>query len=684
MRPGTITLRRRVVTPLGLILLGSLVPLALLGLASVGGLSSVGHAEEAEAPPTPEAVTEALRVALRATQPPEALLAAVRQALAAPAWAESGVAVRAAARTAVRAADPAMEELALTLLLRALDHGYLRSETRAEARAELPEDLEAAAPVVRAVALAVGVRPIGPAAEALLQAAADREAAGRPALTNLLVREYGSEPSRSAFVAAQPAAAALDRADRDEAVAMAQGMQALLDLGAKAQPFLIAFVDRALEDEVPAGRVERATRAILALGELQRTDASVNVLMRALDGPNGWLRVYAATALADLDATRAAWRLARRMTITGDPLRELDQWEYPGSTETTITEEAWRRSAYYNVDITAATALLRMGVPGAAGWVLHQRLDPRKRNWRIRVFQDAVDALVRSIPSMPAKEYNVDSGLPQRLATYRKLSAWWQAHRNDAGITRNPTRLDDEGFRIAGHEVAEVLGKTNIREKMAARASCDILGGTIVPGLLEALAQSESTVQQAEVAVALGRCADARAIPALTELTREGVDFVRAAAAEGLGAFVADHPEVEVRLLELLRSRSGAVRTRAIQSLTRARPSPALQETLARLIEYDDKRVADGKASIRSPDFRQAEVLVRLMQEGMQHWPDVRAGLESERPDERVSWWTLLGAALDLAPHLFDAGRAPGDPLRQRPDAATIEAARRAWQDASR
>jgi hypothetical protein len=405
---------------------------------------------------------------------------------------------------------------------------------------------------------------------------------------------------------------------------------------------------------VPAGLEERACRAALLLGLLGRREATPT-LAAALDAPDGWLQAAAATALGDLGDPAAAVALCRKIAYRGDVLRPRDQWIYPGLRETNVAPEDWDGIDYFAVDVAAADALLRMGVRGAAGWLVAEKLDPSRAWFRIRVLQDAVDALLRSLPpDAPVAAYRVDAGVPFRREAFLDLHAWWTAHRfDDPGLFP----ATDEGWLAEARRLVEHLRGRSVMELQIAQESCALLGAAVTPVLLEALAGATHRVLRTEIARALGSVRDDRAVPALLQLLGEPAPVTRAVAARSLAEYADRVPAVEPTLVRLLDDPEPGVRVAALQALAGARPTA----TLAAVVRaHPPAAFAERFGADR--EYEIAHTVVSLVQEGRAHWPAIAAGLKHSERAVRASWWGLLRQALGLPGSLYDPGPAPDDP----------------------
>lgn len=481
------------------------------------------------------------------------------------------------------------------------------------------------------------------------EAGIPRAAVGAPA---------GAEAVRQALTAALPAARALDAATSEEPEVMCEGLDALLAQGGGAAPVLLAEA-RSAAVGVPEGRLPRVTRAILALGLLgpNAGPEAVEVLTACLEASEGWVQVAAATALGDLGRPCATIALCHQLTYRGDVLRPRDQWDYPGDRETTIAREDWATVAHYAVDAAAADALLRLGVPGAAGWLIRHQLDPSRAKFRVRVLQDAVDALARAT-SAPVSLYNPDAGIPQRRRAFEALLAWWMEHRYDEDLLGRRLDADDEGFRCEARRMVERLRGRSVMELQISQETCALLGPAVTPTLLETLAVARNRTWRGEIARALGGVRDVRAIPALLGLLGNRAAFLRSVAAESIGAYVVQDDRVAHALVERLDDPETAPRIAALRSLVAAPPSAALREAL-RAHTPAAHRQAFG---FDDRDYRMAWTIAMLVQEGEAWWPAVYAGLAHPEGYVRRTWWDLLCRALGLSNHVFDASTDPSAP----------------------
>jgi HEAT repeat protein len=618
-----------------------------------------------------------LRRASRTDLPLAERIAAGRAALAAKGPLPAEAAVRAGLSVLVE--DP---ETGASLVKRGIDDGWVDPDARATAAAKVSavenggDAPKGAGPVLAALRLVLGDRSDG-TTEALLEAWPPSPFVAAVIEAECPAPRDSREAVRSSMLALLPAARLLDRAAEDDPATSLPALDALRALGKDALPLLLHETERAAKG-VPEGRIGRATRAVAVLGAI-RDRTATPALVRALTAPSGWVRVAAATALGDVGDPAAAVALARQLVYAGDDFRTRDQWDYPGTTETPIPPDQWQTVEYYAIDGAAADALLRSGFPGAAGWLVHNKLDPRKANFRIRVLQDAVDTLRRSASDAPWAAYNVDAGLPQRHEAFEALVAWWRKAGAMKPAGAPPEAVEsDPGFRETAKGVAAAVTGARVLEKMIAGDTCVLLGRALTPTLVEALDATKGRVAKAELAKALRLVRDRRAVPPLLALRTEKAGFVRAAAAEGLGPYVADG--------------AAPVLDALLAFLDDAEAGPPLAAMLALAYAPPSKRVLDAVHARSSawyaekfgpdPNYERAERVVLLIQEGEEHWPAIRAGLDDAVRVVRRTWWDLLRAALDLSPHLFDPDPAPGDRGRRAIDEDAVRNALRARRGA--
>lgn len=638
------TPRRVAVTPLRPWLPILALMLALLAGLPAGGLPVAG-AEEGGDP-----VARALLLAARRDVPLAERLDAAATILGAPEATDAAGTARAALGLVAEA-----PETAGWLVLKASDGGWIPDALRDR----LVEAIEAAlgadalAPHDRARLVAAGVlvgRRPADLASALTRLWPPPDLVRAVLRRDLLGSGEGALPAeaeaaRTAIETQREIAALLDEATLDDADRMRAGMDALLAKGEAAVPLLLHEA-RIGADGRPVGRMPRAVRAIVVLGMLGDRRATP-VLVRGLRSPDGWVRAAAATGLGDLGDPAGAPALAEHLTNTGDVFRARDQWDYPGRSATNVSEQAWRSIDYFAVDVAAADALLRLGAKNAAGYIIHKQLDPSAKNARIRVFQDGVDALRRAFAHTEAKPlvaaYNVDSGLPLRDKAFLDLAAWWHTHRDDEDVLSRSLDETDAGFRAGTRRLVDKLLGTDVRNFMITKPALELLGTAATPVLIEALAEAERGSARAEIAKTLAMVRDPRAVAALLRMAEDPLPFVRAAAFEALGAYVAADAKALAALTAGLGDAKPGPRVSALKGLVGAPPSPRL------LAAVDAARPEHV-----SSDWSRAESVLRFVQEGEAHWPAIQAGLEHEDRHVREAWWRLLRAALDLPGHRHD------------------------------
>lgn len=500
-----------------------------------------------------------------------------------------------------------------------------------------------------------------------------------PAVAAALTLELGwaTEPDEPPLVALQAAGAealvarstptieALDAACSDRAARMQGGLDRLVDeLGAEAVPVLLGEVRRANALPGPDGRTPRAARAVIALGRIG--DARVRPeLEAALAGDDGWLRTVAASALGDLGDPGAAPALAWHLSVLSDAFRARDRWDYPGAADTPIAAADWPNIDYYVIDGAACEALLRLGVPRAAGWLIDRQLDPRQARFRIRVLQDATDALRRHVPTAPVAAYIPDAGIPQRQAAFEALAGWWHDARHRTDLLA--TRLDETSpsFRSAADALVQHLSENDARRFIIGKAAIALVGPPMTPSLIEALGRTDRPVARSEIALALGLVGDLRAVPALIALQEDPRPMVRARACVALGAYARTSPEARATLLAGVHDAREDVRVAALGGLVGA---PRCPEVAAAL----------GTVEAADRDGLRALVVARLVQEGPAGaWDDVAAGLAAPTREERHAWWDLVRRGLGLPAYVHDAQAEPTDTTARHLDRARATAA---WQ----
>jgi HEAT repeat protein len=648
---------RRIRIPWGTVLP---FPVILVCLAAPGARAEGGDLERAS------------RLLLRAEVPVRDRLAAAETLLAAPALPDPEAAWRGG--MLLLADAPATADW---LLVKAADEAFLAEELRQTAR-------EAVGPLLGRADAAPGDRAAWAAAGLLagLWEPGVREALAAafppaPAVLAVLRRQTGLDAGAltglpalgSALERAWAAAEALDRAARDDAETARGGLDRLRQLGDAALPVLLAAAAEG-EADLPPGRLPRTTRAILVLGLLGLTEATAP-LMALVDAPNGWVQVTATTALGDLGDPAAAVVLCHKIAYRGDVLRRRDEWTFPGERETNVKREDWPTVEYFATDCAAADALLRLGANGAVGWLIQNTLDPARANFRIRVLQDSVDALRRAVPSAPVAAYNIDGGFPARREAFHALLAWWRAHALDPNLLGRAFPRDDEGFRREARRMVERLRGQSIMELQISQESCALLGPAITPTLIETLAATDSRVLRTEIARALGVVRDLAAVEPLIGLLAEPTEIVRSVAAGSLGSYVDASQAAFAALVRTLDDPQPGPRVAALKSLALARPSAAL---LAALRAHDSAS-HEKVFGMEDREYRVAEQVALLVQEGDAHWAEVRQGLLHAERAVRRAWWDLLKTSLGLPPDVYDATPAPDAPTWRAPDEAAILAA---------
>lgn len=642
---------------------------AVTAAAVLGPAARRGCAEEVPIDPT-----ALLRVAERSS----ATLA--ERAAAADALAATG-AIADVERTmrAATALVPHAPASAGRLARAALDAGFVRREARQALVAAAAATLAGADDAGRRWDL-VAMQVLGGARDGVGPALA--RGAPTPFALDVLrrdapeLRANDGPPTFEAWTRHAAVAALLDAATEDDPAIAMPGLDALRAAGAAAVPLLVATAEPT-PAPTPPGAVPRRVRAVVALGRTGDVSAVPALVACLADTQDGWVRAAAAAALGDLGDPRALVPLCRVLFYLGDRHRPHDGWEYPGASNTDVPFEAWADVAYHAMDSAAADALLRLGVRGAAEWLVEERLDPRTGRWRIRVTQDAVEAVRGAFPDAPAT-YEPDAGYPQRQAGVEALRAWWRTG------PRLATPLDEgaPGVRAALDRLAASVGGAGVQvmDLQIAKRSAVLLGAPMTPAVLGVLATSQRKVQRAELALVLGGLRDRRAIAPLLALTRDPVPAVRANAAEAVATY-ADPPfpgllvnatdvtadGVVARLLELLDDPEAGPRASAVKALSSVRPSAAVVAAL------------DGHMPSKRPendfgDYRLAEQVTRLVHAGV-GLPEVTALLDDADLFRRRFVWELLHVALRLDPRSFDPSVDPATPGRKAPDAVAIAAA---------
>jgi HEAT repeat protein len=207
--------------------------------------------------------------------------------------------------------------------------------------------------------------------------------------------------------------------------------------------------------------------------------------------------------------------------------------------------------------------------------------------------------------------------------------------------------------------MVERLRGRSIFELQISQETCAILGPPVTPVLLETLAATTSRVLRTEIARALGVVRDPRAVDALLELVRDRASFLRAVAAESLGAYLDHDPRVEPVLVALLDDREAAPRVAALSALVTASPSA----TLARKLADRPPEVYRTRFGADDRDYRMAWTTAMLAVAGQdEHWPAVKAWLTDEQRYVRRASWDLLRRALRLPFSLYDGNVDPTAP----------------------
>lgn len=653
--------------------------LAAVALLAVAGPRSVAFGEDA---PSPNAD---LRTAGRSDAPLAERLAAARRLIAGSVPdAESGV------RAAALLLD-ADAVVAAGLLRRALDADVVPADVLGLAGAVVRARLDAEIDATRraslaAFALALGLRgaEFEPALSNLAApGVADALAAdGWPPTPDVSLEDPPRAPGEDVAVTRRRLwstrhamhADRLDGASMDDPAAARAGLDALVADGAESLPTLLA-VARAPAVRTPPGRVPRRVRAIVALGVIGDR-AAVDVLTPCLADAtqDGWVRVAAATALGDIGDPRAIPALCRALYYTGDIHRPRDAWDYPGGDNTDVPADRWNTVEYYVVDVAVADALLRLGVGNAAEWLIRERLNPRSGRWRIRVLQDAVDAIQRAFPDAP-RAYEPDAGLPGRSAAYEGLLAWW---RKGPRLARALSE-GDEGTRASARRIVETIGGKGVMELQIAKRAATLLGPAILPAVLDGLGTAKR-VQRAELVLVLGTLGDRRAVEPLIAFTADPVSAVRGNAMLALARFVGT--EDDPRLVGEAKDATNRIVTRAIEMLAdpEASPRTTALEALAHARPRDDVRAAlDAHAAATHPendfaDYRMSEDVARLVQSG-EGADRVLGHLGHKDLFVRRFAFELVRAALDLEPDVFDPAIDPGTPRFRAFDPAVLAAA---------
>lgn len=632
------------------------IPLALLVLGLVGGTGPAG-AEEGD-------LARDLGLVSRPAAAPSERLAAARRVLEAPGRPDPD-----AALTAALALLPYDAEVAGWLALRGTDAGVpapalaARLRTQAAARAE---------PAALALAWHLGARepawvaPLCAAREqAFVRAVLEREVGRVPTPSGAAALDLEPAALAEVLEATRPAALALDQAVGPDAAEAFAGLSALRAAGPAAAALLRHEVESALEGG-PPGRTGRAARAALLMG-VRRDPGAPGLLGRALKAPDGWVRAAAAIALGDLGAAAGAVDLAWHLATLGDDFRARDQWEWPGTSATDIPAAEWGSTEYYSVDALAAGSLLALGVPGALGYLLHEKLDPLKAWHRIRVLQDALDAVEEHAPWLVAAAgdapYGVDQGGPLRRISFERMAWAWHARRHDPDVLARRLDEEDPGFRAASDRLAARLAGESVRERMIARAAAALLGPRATPALVRALGAAEGPAGLLDLLRTLGDVEDPRAVAPLVAHLAHASPAVRGAAAEALGAYAYAEPEALEALLAAVADPREEARSGALRGLVGAPRRAAVAEAVADF-------VAQAGAAGPGAEDRVVLAVIRFVQEGEGAYAPIAEGLASPRVYVRRTWWDLLRRALDLPVWLHDPVADPGREDARRLDRA--------------
>jgi len=662
------------------------IPVTTLGCLAVTALLALAapatHPASAGDPP-PDG-TRDLRLAAREATPKDERLAALARVIASGRVEDGPLALRAGA--SLLAVDPA----AVAPLWRlARERGDLPPEALEAARVAVAAEL-AKAPPDRREALAVAGLYVGRregAAEDMLAAtlkagpARDALVWDAPELAPLLPPP-GPAPMEAGlpivwahhvWVADLLDLACLD--DPKKAWPAMDALRAATKPELDAAPLLLATATPGAT-RTAAGLVPRRVRAIVLLGA-RREAAALPALLSSLDdqGNDGWVRVAAVTALGDLGDPRAIVPLCRVLFYLGDVHRVRDAWEYPGADNTDIPVDQWAEAPYQAIDSAVCDALLRLGVRGAAEWIVRERLRPSSGRWRIRVLQDGADAVRRSFPDAP-RVYEPDAGLPQREAAYEALRTWLRT----GPRLKSPVAEDDPRFAEGARALVHQMGEKSVMELQIVKRAAALIGAPLTPYVLEGLATSTKKVQRAELATTLGAVRDRRAIEPLLRLTKDPVSAVRANAIEALASYLGreDDPQLDgtsavgtdaivAALVGELADPEARARTSAVKALTAAPPRADVRTAL-------QAHRADEHPENDFGDYRLAEAVATLVQTG--EGLDAILAILSE-PDlfRRRFVWELLWPALRLEPEAFDPAIDPTSPKASRPERAALERA---------
>jgi HEAT repeat protein len=638
-----------------------------------------------------------LRTAERVAAPIDERVAAVQRLVAAgPVRADSvDRALRVAA--SLVAANPAA---AGALALAALDGGPARKDARdllaavalravtAESDAARLQDLEAVLLLAGRRGRGAGLLARRPPT-ALARAVVVRDAAEIALVGDAM-------PTAEAWAEHEKFAAPLDEAAEDDPKISERGLSALRALGSPSVPFLAAIAKPPPPTEAqapgkpappagltPPGLIGRRVRAIVALGAIGDRSAVPALLPCIHDAierhEDGWVRVAAVDALGDLGDPRALAPLCRVLFYLGDIHRPYDNWEYPGALIVPVQPQDWAGVENYAMDSAACNALLRLGVRGAAEWLIEKRLDPRTGRWRIRVTQDAVDAIRRAFPDAP-DAYEPDAGFPQRQAGVDRLRAWWRT----GPKLKAPLNADDPAVREALHAIADRIGGVGVgvMELQIVKQSAALLGASLTPSMLEVLATTTRKLQRAELAAVLGTVHDRRAIAPLIALSKnDPLSAVRANAAESLAAYADpefpatfDGPTdvgqdaIVARWIEMLDDVEDAPKASAMKALSSVHPRA---DVVAALEAHSTAKHPEVNADASYRLFERVAVLVHA-------GTDLEGVVAlTDAPDvfTRRSVWELLHTALRLDPRMFDPTPDPGAPDRKPLDRDAVKSA---------
>ncbi|MFV1959233.1 MAG: hypothetical protein ACC662_07450, partial [Planctomycetota bacterium] len=127
-------------------------------------------------------------------------------------------------------------------------------------------------------------------------------------------------------------------------------------------------------------------------------------------------------------------------------------------------------------------------------------------------------------------------------------------------------------------------------------------------------------------------------------------------------------PAVETALVGLLDDPEVAVRVAALRALVAAPPSAALR----RALETHDAKDLVATFGVDDRDYRLAETVVRLVQEGEGRWAVVKQDLGASERYVRQTTWDLLRRGLDLPRSAYDPLPSPGSDRWHAPDEGVI------------